>query len=222
MIIKSLLYFESIKSFNLYTSFIDDSFWRIEKQLLKNRVDNYSSFPPIIKLKKMFLEKKISIWPLKDEEAITWVDTLSIMRRVMIELFQRGVDSEKTRIIMEYPLKYGNHMRADYLLVYDRLIIVLEFGMFNQDEKRSEERYTKKLQDSINYRQVISNSISQAVVVLNYTMIYKPEYDKDKCDELLENIVYNNQEISLLALFLSKAISNQDSMDAIKQLISIT
>jgi len=222
MIIKSLLYFESIKSFNLYTSFIDDSFWRIEKQLLKNRVDNYSSFPPIIKLKKMFLEKKISIWPLKDEEAITWVDTLSIMRRVMIELFQRGVDSEKTRIIMEYPLKYGNHMRADYLLVYDRLIIVLEFGMFNQDEKRSEERYTKKLQDSINYRQVISNSISQAVVVLNYTMIYKPEYDKDKCEELLENIVYNNQEISLLALFLSKAISNQDSMDAIKQLISIT
>jgi len=222
MKINSLLFFDSIKSFNAYTNFIDDSFWKIEKQHLRNRVDNYSNFNPIITLKQMFIEKKISIWPLKDEEAVTWLDTLSIMRKVMFELFQRGVDSEKTRIIMEYPLKYGNHMRADYLLVYDRLIVVLEFGMFNQDEKRSEERYTKKLQDSINYRQVISNSVSQAIIVINYTMIYKPEYDREKCEELLENISYNNQEISLLVLFLSQAIINQDSEDAIKQLASIT
>ena len=100
---------------------------------------------------------------------------------------------------MEYPLVFGNHMRSDYLIVYDRLIVVLEFGMFNQDEKRSEERYTKKLQESINYRQLIGNMVSKEIQVVNYVMIYLPEYNRHLKNELVENTKHNHEELMSLS-----------------------
>jgi len=109
-------------------------------------------------------------------------------------------------------------MRSDYLIVYERLIVVLEFGMFNQDEKRSEERYTKKLQESINYRQIIGNLVEKEVSVVNYVMIYKPEYDRILSKKLQENIDYNDSEIDLLTSFLLKNIKKQDNLSGLKQL----
>ena len=119
--------------------------WRIEKQLLKERAEVYKKTTQFTELKTQFEKNQLTIWMLKDEEVITWMDTLIIMRRVIINLFKKGMNGEKLVVIMEYPLVYGNHMRTDYLVIYDRLIIVLEFGMFNQEERRSEERYTKKV-----------------------------------------------------------------------------
>ena len=140
------------------------------------------------------------------------------VKAILLKLFQKGVNVSKINVIMEYPLIYGNHMRSDYLIVYDRLIVVLEFGMFNQDEKRSEERYTKKLQESINYRQIIGNAVDKEVNTINYVMIYKPEYDRIMCKSLDENIYYNLKEIDLLASFLYKYITKQDNLTGIRQL----
>ena len=176
--------FEGLVSFNKFSDFLEIGKWRIEKQLLKERVEKYGSNESFIELKSQFNEKKLSMWELKDEEVITWMDTSILIRRLLIELFKKGINAEQIQIVMEYPLVFGNHMRSDYLIVYDRLIVVLEFGMFNQDEKRSEERYTKKLQESINYRQLIGNMVSKEIQVVNYVMIYLPEYDRHLKKEL--------------------------------------
>ena len=109
-------------------------------------------------------------------------------------------------------------MRTDYLLVYERLIIVLEFGMFNQDEKRSEERYTKKLQDSITHRQVLANMINDNVVVTNYVLIYRPEHDRVHQRVNEDNIVYNTNEIRRLADFIMHHVKHQDTLSAVHQL----
>ncbi|MDR4969051.1 MAG: hypothetical protein RG740_05485, partial [Acholeplasmataceae bacterium] len=101
------------------------------------------------------------------------------------------------------------------------LIIVLEFGMFNQDERRSEERYTKKLQESINHRQIIANMVSKLVDVVNYVMIYRPEYDSKNEKLMDDNKEYNTGEIIKLTEFVIKNIRNQDRLTAIKQLESI-
>jgi hypothetical protein len=137
MRIKSMYDFEGVKKFNTFSDFLDKLSWKIERQLLKDRVTIYQSLPIYQELKKQFNNKLITIWPLKDEEVITWFDTLLLMRRLFLELFKTGIEFEKINILMEYPLVYGNHMRTDYLIVYERSIIVLEFGMFNQDERRS-------------------------------------------------------------------------------------
>ena len=218
MKIHAMHVFEGLVSFNKFSDFLEIEKWRIEKQLLKERVEKYGNNESFFNLKKQFNEKKLSMWELKDEEVITWMYTSILIRRLLVELFKKGINAEQILIVMEYPLVFGNHMRSDYLIVYDRLIVVLEFGMFNQDEKRSEERYTKKLQESINYRQLIGNMVSKEIQVVNYVMIYLPEYDRHLKKELVENTKHNHEELMSLSRFLVSNIRLQDSLSAKSQM----
>ena len=221
MQITSLYHFDSLTMFNSFTEQLVKINWQIEKQLLKDRAQFYSQLVLYEEMKSLFERKKLSIWPLKSEEIITWFDTLTIMRRVSQEMFVKGTTIEGVNILVEYPLVFGNHMRTDYLIVYDRLIIVLEFGMFNQDERRSEERYTKKLQDSINHRQLLSNTIDKHVEIVNYVMVYKPEYDRLNKQNLTHNVDYNRHEVNRLVSFITCKMSNQDNLSALSQLKNI-
>lgn len=218
MNIKSMAIFNNMGELASFTSDLDDLSWQIEKEYLKDRVVYYSKLKLYQKLKKMFNDKQISIFPLKEEEIITWIDTLCLLKRLMILLFKKGVQTDKISIIMEYPLIFGNHMRADYLLIYDHLLIVLEFGMFNQDERRSEERYTKKLQESISYRQLLSNLVSDKIDVVNYVMIYRPEFSRLNKLRMEENIVYNSSELDKLCNFITHLVKLQDESRPFSQL----
>ncbi|MBN2838508.1 MAG: hypothetical protein JXM74_07095 [Fusobacteriaceae bacterium] len=218
MAIKCLYLFKEMTEVSLLTNEIENINWNIEKEYLKERVLYYQKTKIFNQLKKDFLEKKLTIWPLKDEEVITWIDTLSLLSRVLLSLFKQGVQTNKMSVIMEYPIVFGNHMRTDYLLIYDRLIIVLEFGMFNQDEKRSEERYTKKLQESNSYRQILDNLLKPGVDVVNYVMIYRPEYNRFQKSKIHENILYNKQEIEKLVKFIYHLVNIQDTSTPLYQL----
>ena len=90
--------------------------------------------------------------------------------------------------------------------------------MFNQDEKRSEERYTKKLQETITHRQILRNMLDESVEVSNYVMIYRPEFDRISNSNMKENTIYNNQEIKLLANFIKHKTNRQNLFVAINQL----
>ncbi|BCR35323.1 hypothetical protein [Mariniplasma anaerobium] len=210
MSIKSMYIFNKMTELSIFTNELEKIDWKIEKEYLKDRAIFYAKLKIFTLMKQTFLDKKISIFALKDEEVITWIDTLTLLRRLLLILFKQGVDTDKISIIMEYPLIFGNHMRADYLLIYDQLIIVLEFGMFNQDERRSEERYTKKLQESNSYRQLLANLINSKIEVVNYVMIYRPEYSRNQKQYLKENILYNNEELHKLVKFISHLIKLQD------------
>lgn len=210
MSIKSMYIFNKMTELSMFTKDLEKIDWKIEKEYLKDRAIFYSKLKMFTLLKQTFLDKEISIFLLKDEEVITWIDTLTLLRRILLILFKQGIDTDKISIIMEYPLIFGNHMRADYLLIYDQLIIVLEFGMFNQDERRSEERYTKKLQESNSYRQLLANLINSKIDVVNYVMIYRPEFSRNQKRYLKENIEYNNRELHKLVKFISHLIKLQD------------
>jgi hypothetical protein len=210
--------FYKMTELSIFTNDLEIIDWKIEKEYLKERAFFYSKIELFGLLKQTFLDKKISIFALKDEEVITWIDTLSLLRRLLLILFKQGIDTDKISIIMEYPLIFGNHMRADYLLVYDQLIIVLEFGMFNQDERRSEERYTKKLQESNSYRQLLGNLVDSKIKVVNYVMIYRPEYSRNQKKYIKENILYNDEELNNLAKFISHLIKLQDISQPMYQL----
>lgn len=210
MSIKSMFIFNKMTELSMFTNDLDKIDWKIEKEYLKDRAFFYSKLKIFNLLKETFIDKNISIFALKDEEVVTWLDTLTLLRRLLLILFKRGIDTDEISIVMEYPLIFGNHMRADYLLIYNQLIIVLEFGMFNQDERRSEERYTKKLQESISYRQLLSNLLNSKIEIINYVMIYRPEYSRIQKLNLQENIIYNTEELNKLVNFIIHLIKLQD------------
>lgn len=214
--------FDRVSDFIKFTDYTKDLDWKIEKQLLRDRVTKYKKLDLFKKFTDIFNKKKLSIFDLKQEEVITWFDTSLLMRRIMLNLYEKGINTDDISIIMEYPVVFGNHMRTDYLLVVDRLIIVLEFGMFNQAERRSEERYTKKLQESISYRQIIQNMMPEQIKVINYVMIYKPEYDDMLKITLNDKIAYNKSEINKVSSFLEHHISLELSYNAKYQLRKIS
>lgn len=219
--IKTMYEFRSIIEFFRFSDGLINEQWKIEKQLLKERAEFYSNHALFKVMKKDFEQKKISIFPLKDEEIITWFDTILLLRRVFNNISNLGYDLSNMKLLMEYPLIYGNHMRVDYIFIFDRFILVFELGMFNQDERRSEERYTKKLQESIAYRQIIKNSIDQSICVVNYVMIYKPEYDRKNSSQMELNITYNYQEIDTVSKFIITKIKEQNGLSAYQQILSI-
>jgi hypothetical protein len=219
--IKTLEQLKGIQEFMQHTDFLVDENWKIEKQLLKERVYRCNNMKMFNQFKIAFKEKNISIWPLKDEEIISWFDTLLILRRVISNINNQIKDLNDFYIIVEYPLVNGNHMRTDYLIVYSRLIIVLEFGMFNQDEKRSEERYTKKLQESNSYRQILANNIDPSIEIVNYVLIYRPEHDWNFNEDIRDNIVYNNYETNRLCNYITQKLAKQKNSLAINQLEEI-
>ena len=218
MEIKAMYIFSKMTDLTTFSNDLEKMNWKIEKEYLKDRAIYYSKTNIFQDLKNTFINKNISIFSLKDEEVVTWLDTLTLLRKVILMLFKKGIETDKISIIMEYPLIFGNHMRADYLLVYDHLIIVLEFGMFNQDERRSEERYTKKLQESNSYRQLLANLISSKVQVVNYVMIYRPEYSRKLNHYLKDNIEYNDVELEKLVNYIDHFIKLQDISKPMYQL----
>jgi len=113
MNINAMYIFKGINQFNTFSNFTEEHCWKIEKQLLKDRVEKYKTEEFFRKLEHDFNIKKLTIWELKQEEVITWIDTILLLRRILLQLFKRGVNVENINIIMEYPLIFGNHMRSD-------------------------------------------------------------------------------------------------------------
>lgn len=104
MKIRAMNIFNGLVSFNKFSDFLEMENWRIEKQLLKERVEKYCKRESFLELKKKFIEKDLSMWELKDEEVITWMDTSILIRRLLVELFKKGINADKIQIVMEYPL----------------------------------------------------------------------------------------------------------------------
>lgn len=212
--------FYSLLDFLDFSKRVYDTGWRIENQLLRDRVEKHRKNSFFVDIKKRFLSRELSIWELKDEEVITWLDTIDIFSRVL-----RGIYSRESRIetvvFMEYLIPYGNHMRCDYLMVFGNTIITIEFGMFNQDEKRGEERYSKKLLETIAYRQIIQNQVSDNIKVNNYVLIYKPEFNRVSEKYLDENIKYNNNEVIKMTNYILQSMNKEIESLAINQLSKI-
>ncbi len=213
--------FDNISEFNNFTNQLTQIHWKIEKQLLKERAFKYSNLMIFKELKNEYIKKKISIFQLKDEEVVTWLDTMLIMKRVFSNMYELGTLRPDLTLLMEYPFLFGNYMRTDYLLIYKDLIVSIELGMFNQDEKRKEERYTKKVQETIGHKHVLTQMLTENVTINSYVIIYKPEFDRNFSASIKENIEYNNLEIKKLSQFLELQLRVQDQKMAIQQLLAL-
>lgn len=220
MKIKCMYFLEDQRSFNELFNSLGLNSWNIENQLFKDRAAFYAKKDFFGKMRDKFLSENLTIWDLKSEEIISWIDTFVILNRVISKDFMKENNIDII-VIKEYPLVYGNHMRVDYLLVFERAIIVLEMGMFNQDERRGEERYTKKLLESIAYNQLIKNMVNGSVEVFNHVIIYRPEYDRIKNIWLRDNIIYNNEEVKTAQNYICKIFEDQINFRAINQLLSL-
>ena len=91
-------------------------------------------------------------------------------------MFDRVEDEDirnNLKILQEYCIPYSRK-RADYLLIYDNKILILEFS-FNK--LNYEFNYETKLQQAIGYKELLSNILPKEIEIGTYTFLLEPEED---------------------------------------------
>lgn len=143
--------------------------WFIRDDKITNRTDAIYLSDRYGKIKQQADINGISY---NDIEVATWFDTLVKLYYV----FDRVEDEDirnNLKILQEYCIPYSRK-RADYLLIYDNKILILEFS-FNK--LNYEFNYETKLQQAIGYKELLSNILPKEIEIGTYTFLLEPEED---------------------------------------------
>lgn len=145
-------------------------YWCVRDDELQNRMDSIAYSDRFKELKERATEKG---YAFNDIEIVTWLDTLNILYYVFDKMEDERLRDE-IRILQEYCIPYSNK-RADYLLVYDNKILILEFS-FNK--LGYELQYETKLQQAIGYKELLGNILPKEVDIGTYMFLLEAEEDK--------------------------------------------
>lgn len=143
--------------------------WFIRDDKISNRTDAIYLSDRYGKIKQQADINGISY---NDIEVATWFDTLVTLYYV----FDRVEDEDirnNLKILQEYCIPYSRK-RADYLLIYDNKILILE-SSFNK--LNYEFNYETKLQQAIGYKELLSNILPKEIEMGTYTFLLEPEED---------------------------------------------
>ena len=143
--------------------------WFIRDDKITNRTDAIYLSDRYGKIKQQADINGISY---NDIEVATWFDTLVTLYYV----FDRVEDEDirnNLKILQEYCIPYSRKL-ADYLLIYDNKILILEFS-FNK--LNYEFNYETKLQQAIGYKELLSNILPKEIEIGTYNFLLEPEED---------------------------------------------
>ena len=144
--------------------------WFIRNDKIKSRTDSieYSE-----RFKYLQNRARDCNFLFNNTEIVSWLDTLTTMYYVFDSIKDDYLKTHIT-ILQEYCIPFSNK-RADYLLVYDNKILIIEFS-FNK--LGYEFNYETKLQQAISYKELLSNILPKEIEIGTYTFLLEPEEDR--------------------------------------------
>ena len=188
--------------------------WFIRKMDIDTRTDNISKTERFLYLKELAENKNISF---DTREVVTWLDSLTTLYYVFDNIQDEHL-KDNIKIIQEYCIPYTKK-RADYLLIYDNKILIIEFS-FNK--LGYELQYETKLQQAIGYKELLSNILPKEIDIGTYTFLIEPEEDENGKVFKIENTNYypNHYKIEDLACFIEKFFNKNINLaiNSLKQL----
>ena len=141
----------------------------------KNMIVGKSYFK---KLRQRAIEQGINA---SDEEVLSWLDTLNLLFHSLHYVNDRILT--KLQIIQEYQIPFTKK-RADYLLVYENKILIIEFSY---DRLGHEYKFETKLSQAIYYKELMSNIMPNHIKIGTYTFMISPEVDSEGEDIMKYN-----------------------------------
>lgn len=160
--------------------------WKVFEMNIEDRYDWVQDNSYVNKLHEIAKSNDIKY---DKYEIISWLDSQSIMLKIINKMEKLGFDNllNKVRIIQEFHIPFTNK-RADYLLVYENKIIIIEFS-YNKFENK-DYHYNIKLNQVIGYKELISNILPKDIDIATYTfLLYPEENDENSNQEQIENFV---------------------------------
>lgn len=172
--------------------------WFVRKVDIDTRTENISKTDRFLCLKTLAEEKNIDF---DTREVVTWLDSLTTLYYVFDKIEDEHL-RDSIKIIQEYCIPYTKK-RADYLLIYNNKILIIEFS-FNK--LGYELQYETKLQQAIGYKELLSNILPKEIDIGTYTFLIEPEEDEHGNTLKIKNTDYfaNHYKIEDLAKFIEK------------------
>lgn len=149
-------------------------------------------------------------------EIISWLDTLNLLYHTLHDVDEEILN--RLTIFQEFQIPFTNK-RADYLLVFQNKILILEFSF---DKLGKEYKFEAKLNQAVNYKELLSNLLPPHIKIGTYTFLINPEVDQDGRYILKYNRYTNaeeqanNEKMSDFAAYINLFFSGGD--DALLQL----
>ena len=188
--------------------------WCVRDDNISNRTSAIRHKDRYNKLAKQAQKKNILF---NETEIVTWLDSLNILYYVFENIEDEHLKNAIT-ILQEYCIPYHNK-RADYLLVYDNKILIIEFS-FNK--LGYELQYESKLRQVMEYKELLGSLLPKEIDIGTYTFLVEPEEDKNRKSITIENtnLLPNHYKIENLAQFIEKFFKKniKQAIKALKQI----
>ena len=152
-----------------------------------------------------------------DNEIVTWFDTLTMLYS-SLKIMSDSELKNNLKIFQEFCMPFSRR-RADYLLVYDNKILILEFSFKKLGD---EQKYENKLQQASSYKEILGVFLPKEIDIGTYTFLIDPDEDKEGrfiFDSETKRRV-NDDKVEELATVIEKFFKKnlRSAYNAIKQL----
>lgn len=200
---ESLFYFQSPKEFKALLQELDIyNTWQIRHGLLNFRGNEikdkrYTKYLRSVFKEKGFFRKEVSI-----AEIVSWLDTSSIMYRLFEELEKRLNDKvyNSIEISLEYMIQMSKKMRVDYLLIYNKTVLLIEFRTVDHFDK-IRATWDYKFKELLQYKELMSYYLDDRIFRV-YAFV--PLYEYNDKVRIQKNYEYNNNQVQYLAEFIER------------------
>lgn len=180
--------------------------WYVRNDTISARTQSASCLNRFNILKERAVQLEFTF---NDTEVISWLDTLTTLCCVF-QVMEDEYLKNNILVLQEYCIPFSNK-RADYLLVYDNKILIIEFS-FNKLGYAF--NYETKLQQAIGYKELLSNILPKEIDIGTYTFLLEPEEDKngntidiDGTDKLA-----NDLKIKALANYIEEFFKKNENL----------
>ncbi len=210
-------------SYNEFQDFIDEldlSYWTVWNTGIAERLERCETSARFQYLQNLAIEKGMQSNP---REILSWLDSLKILKETLKEIPQNILD--KLTIVQEYQIPFSRK-RADYLLIFQNKVLILEFS-FKYDD--TETQFENKTIQILGYKERLIDLLPSHIEIGTYTYLIYPELEPDTYEEILRTNKYtqiedlansenNNSLASYITLFFNKdresALSHLCYLDA--------
>jgi hypothetical protein len=176
--------------------------WKIQNGILNVRGKQISNRHYVNKLRNMFDEKNFFRKAVSVAEIVSWLDTMSIMNRLLksLRLTLTLNEYKEINIYTEYMIEMSKKMRVDYILEYKNTILLLEFRTVNNFEKLRN-TWENKFRELLVYKELMGYYLPDKKIVI-YAFISIYEYNNNK--KIIKHINYNNNQIEYLIEYIKR------------------
>ncbi len=174
---KSMMSFRTLAAF---TGFYEDlgirGSWQIIQGHPNTRGEWIRDKPYTRRLREAFMEKGLFRRNVSVAEIVSWLDGFVIVDRLVKEL-QATLEAdvyEGIRLFFEYRIDMSKNRRIDYVFMYRKNILLVEFRLSEKFPNVSNTWHKKEL-ELIIYKELMRNYVPAAYKIMIYAFIAMPE-----------------------------------------------